>query len=461
MGIKLNALDKLFLQLETPTTPMHVGGLLVFEEPQNGAGDANARFDKLRQARVCADPFNWQLHSPKGRAPSWRPVSDVDVRAHVKRSLLSSSGDDDQLMKTVSELHSTPIDQSRPMWECHVVDGLDDGRYGVYYKIHHACIDGVSGIKRMQSALSDTPDADTVPLWAEKRKQPRAPKRNRLSRRARLARTATSLTSQASAVPEIGRALFNMARQARRDPSNLTSMPYSAPKSSLNQMVSDRRSFAFQRLPLSGVREIGKAAGATVNEVALALCSSVLRDLLLSRGELPDKPLIAMLPVSLRSEGEGPAGNRVSSVLCNLGTHIADPVERLETIAASSRHSKDMIRKMSKDAAAAYSLVVAFPAIAMQLLGKASLAPLPFNVVVSNVPGPRTPLYERGARLEAIYPVSLLFERQAINFTLISYLDTLDFGLIACRKAVPDLRSVAGNLQTAYETLRQAVLGHN
>ena len=457
--MKLSAMDKLFLRLETPTTPMHVGGLLVFRPPErDAASHLDERFDDYRKSRACADPFNWRLHAPLGRQPTWRPVEQVDFDVHVQRCSVPAPGSDEQLMSTISKLHTPAIDQSRPMWQCHTIEGLSGGRFGVYYKIHHACIDGVSGIKRMQNALSDNPDADTVPLWAEKRATSRKVDRARLPTRARIAKAAAILRAQASAVPEIGRALIGMARDARNDPDNLTSMPYSAPNSLLNRMVSSERGFAFQRLPLEGVREIGKAAGATVNEVALAICSTVLRDLLLRAGALPDRPLIAMLPVSLRSGDDGPGGNLVTSMLCNLGTHILDPGERLRTIVASSNHSKKLIRTLSKDAAAAYSLVVAFPAIAMQLLGAAAIAPLPFNVVVSNVPGPRTPLYDRGAELEAIYPVSLLFERQAINFTLISYLDTLDFGLIACRKAVPDLQRVARELVTAYAALRSAAL---
>jgi WS/DGAT/MGAT family acyltransferase len=455
MATKLGSMDKLFLQLETATTPMHVGGLLLFRPPPDASPSfVLDHFSRYSDSRVCAQPFNWLLQP--GRKPSWREVSSVDMNAHIHRRMLSSSGSDEFLMETISGLHSTPIDQSRPMWECYPIDGLNGGRFGVYYKIHHACIDGVSAIKRMQNALSTSPDIDTPPLWAEKRTEARAKKRERPALPKRLAKAVAALRGQAGGVAEITATLASMLRSARRDRSKLTSLPYSSPQTALNGMVSARRNFAFQRLPLSGVREIGKAAGATVNDVALAICSAALRDLLIRTNQLPDRPLIAMVPVSLRELSDGAAGNAVTSILCNLGTHIADPLERLATIVESTRHGKQLIRKMSKDAAVAYSLFVMFPAIAMQLMGAAKIAPLPFNVVVSNVPGPRAQLYERGASLEAIYPVSLLFERQAVNFTLISYLDTLDFGLLACAEAIPDLQRVARDITAAYDQLRVA-----
>lgn len=455
MATRLGSMDKLFLQLETPTTPMHVGGLLVFRAPE-GASPSFVldHFSRYSDARACAPPFNWVLQP--GRNPSWRGAPSVDLDAHVRRRMLSASGSDEYLMETISQLHSAPIDRSRPMWECYPIDGLEGGRFGVYYKIHHACIDGVSAIKRMQRSLSDSPEDDTPPLWANA--EAAAPERtgSRRSRREKLSAALTNLRQRAGALPEIGGTLAAMVGDARRDRSMLASLPYSSPPTVLNKMVCARRNFAFQRLPLEGVREVGKATGATVNEVALAICASALRELLLRSRQLPERPLIAMVPVSLRELTDGRAGNAVTSILCNLGTHIADPLERLETIVASSHHGKQLIRKMSSDAAVAYNLLVMFPAIAMQLLGAARVAPLPFNVVVSNVPGPRAQLYERGAALEAIYPVSLLFERQAINVTLISYLDTLDFGLLSCAEAVPDLHGFARDIAAAFEQLRVA-----
>jgi len=213
-------------------------------------------------------------------------------------------------------------------------------------------------------------------------------------------------------------------------------------------------------LPLAEVRAIGKAADATVNEVALTICGTVLRNELLRHGELPDRPLAAMVPVSLHAvSGDGAAGNAVSSILCNLATHVADPAERLRLVTASSRDAKQLIRQMSPEAAEAFSLVVGFPAIGAMLLGRYARFRLPFNVVVSNVPGPRAPLYDRGARLDAIHPVSLLWEREAVNITLISYRDTLDVGLVACAEAVPDLQRTARDMRDAFDELHHAVLG--
>ena len=232
-----------------------------------------------------------------------------------------------------------------------------------------------------------------------------------------------------------------------------------APPTLINQRVSRRRSVAWSRLSLSGVRDIARGSNTTINEVVLALVSTVLRDLMAARGSVPDRPLIAMVPLSLRDESGGDDGNRVTCILCNLATDEPLPIRRLQTIAASSRDGKRLVRSMSKDAATAYSMALAFPAIMAQMAGFAHRFPLPFNVVVSNVPGPRESLYLNGAELEAIYPVSALFERQSLNITLVSSGDQLNVGMVGCERALPDLPDLVPQLEDAYDELRHLVLG--
>jgi WS/DGAT/MGAT family acyltransferase len=438
MSQRLGALDQLFLRLETPTTPMHVGGVLIFGR----AREAAPRLEALRATPVRTSPFDCVLSGPSAR-PTWAQVTGAAPPVgHVQ---LDPPGDDATLMATVSRLHSGHLGRDGMLWECHLIEGLTGDRFALYYKMHHACIDGVSAIRRLERALSPDPDRATPPIWAC---EP-PPRRERPAAGA----PRPGLGSGLRAAAEIGGVLGRLALAAPdRDPGR-TATPYTAPPTPLNELLSADRSVAWRRLPLAGVREIAGAAGVTVNEVALALCSAVLRADLLERGALPDRPLVAMIPVSLHGSRDA-GGNHVSSILCKLGTEIADPAERLRAIARSSAAGKQMIRAMSPGAAAAFSLVYTFPAVMAQLAGLARFSALPWNVVVSNVSGPREQLYCDGAPLEAIYPVSLLFERQALNITLVSCRDHLDIGLLACTRAVGDVAAIAAGLERAYEELR-------
>ncbi len=276
---------------------------------------------------------------------------------------------------------------------------------------------------------------------------------------AQLRRTLSAAGGQARAMAELTRAMRElMARVGAGDEA--ATAPFSAPPTGINNMLSRRRTVAWQRLPLADIRAIGSRVGATVNEVVLALCSTAVRGLLQRRGDLPARPLVAMIPVALRDvQSDDNAGNAVSSIICNLATHLADPLERFHAVVASSQEGKRFIRSMSPDAAVSFGLVSNFPAIAATLLGVYDRFRLPFNIVVSNVPGPDSPRYESGAHLDAIVPVSMLWQREALNVTLISYQGHLDMGLVACAEAIPDLARLGDELHAAFVELRDLVLG--
>jgi WS/DGAT/MGAT family acyltransferase len=438
MATPLGMLDRLFLQLESPTTPMHVGGVLVFRS----ARAAGARLAQLRAAAVQASPFDWVLGNRRGR-PAWERITGaMPPVGHLHLA----GGADAALMAAVSRLHGPHLDRARPLWECHLIEGLADDRFALYFKIHHACIDGVSAIRRLEASLDTDPAVRTPPPWASA--PPPRPPRTTAHR--------ASLGDSARTTVEVGRWLGRLALAARdRDPAR-TASPYTAPPTPLNDLLGAGRQVAWQRLPLAGIRAIASAAGVTLNEVALALCGAMLRAHLTERGALPDRPLVAMVPVSLRGAGDH-AGNQVGSILVKLGTDLADPRARLRAVAASSAAGKQMIRAMSPAAAAAFSLAYTFPAVVAQLAGLARFAVPPFNVVISNVAGPQRQLYFDGAPLEAIYPVSLLFERQALNITLVSCRDHLDIGLLACARSIGDVHGLAAGLVDGYLELGAAL----
>ncbi len=455
MTRRLSSLDDLFLKLETPATPMHVAALLVFE----GDGvDAPERLARLRGADVRTGPFDWRLRQSglPGWPPSWETVDGVDVAAHVGVRRVDRPGGPSEVMAAVSSLYGGPLGRDRPLWECHLLDGLEGGRYGYYYKVHHAAIDGMTAIRRMQQGLQTAPsDEPTPPLWQHV-PPPRASRPPRPPRGVGSILAAPYRAARVAA--EIAGMMGRLAPSGARPPYRAVA-PFTAPPSTIlnRPTTSGGRRIAWTRLPLARVRAVGRAAGATVNEVFLALLAGVLRDWLLARRALPRRPLVAMVPVSLRRDGEGEGGVDATAILCNLATHLGDRRARLDAITASSKHGKRLVHDLSHEAAFLWAMVAMTPAIVAMQLGVYAHTPLPFNVVVSNVPGPRAPLFDGRSRLEAIYPVSMLWDRQALNVTLMGCGDDLCVGLVATLEPIRDLEAVARAIRDELDALEAAV----
>ncbi len=441
MGMeRLSALDNVFLQLESEKTPMHVGGVLVFEPPSDRPAFAHALALSLRRPVACAPPFDRRLRrSPLPFSPaSWAPVPAFEPGTHVFEAAVAEPGTCEDLWELVARLHRARLDLGQPPWECHVLTGLERGRFGIYYKVHHAAVDGVSGLRRMQNSLSAGPDDETPPLWQEKRTHARA--RSRPTR------------SRLKVGLEVAAALRAFVSEQRAHPDELPGL-YGAPLTSMNRMLSERRTIRSIDLDLPRAHQIAADAGATVNDLALALVTGALRRYLGARGELPSRPLVAFVPVSLHDEtSRDQLSNRVCSVLVYLPVQLGEARARLASIHAAMRRTKAFIRGLSPEANTALSMVGGMPALVGEMLGLTGLLPLPFNVVVSNVPGPRQPLYCSGARLEGLYPVSALFERQGLNVTLVSYLDRLSIGLLGCPD-VCDLSAMTQAFSAAWEEL--------
>jgi diacylglycerol O-acyltransferase len=256
-------------------------------------------------------------------------------------------------------------------------------------------------------------------------------------------------------IPVVARGLFEMFREAAR--RGETAAPYQAPKTILNVPISGARRFAAQSWPIERLRAVGKAGGGTLNDAVLAMCAGALRRYLLEQGALPEEPLIAMIPVSIRpKDAEEHYGNAVSAILCNLATHLDDPLLRLEAIRRSMQVGKNALSGMSREAIVNMGVLMAVPMLIGQLLGLDGRTRPAFNVTISNVPGPKKPLYWNGARMEGIYPVSIVTDGQALNITLTSYVDHLEFGLIGCRKSLPHLQHLLGHLEDSLAELERA-----
>jgi diacylglycerol O-acyltransferase len=333
----------------------------------------------------------------------------------------------------------------------HLIEGLEDGRYGVYFKVHHSLVDGVSALRLLAKMLSDDPDERGMPApWAPRASRPRPPRQDNAPGRDPLA----LLGDAFGLVPALARTV----NRALKEQSG--SLSLSAPKSMFNVPITGARRFAAQSWPIERIRRIGKASEATVNDVVLAMCSGALRNYMQSLEALPDSPLIAMVPVSLHGEetnSQDGGGNNIGVVMCNLGTHYADPAERLATVHRSMAEGKDALRDMSPMQILAMSALGISPLAVWPLLRITGSVRPPFNLVISNVPGPRQPMYWNGARLGGLYPLSIPLEGQALNITCTSYSDEIAFGLTGCRRTVPHLQRLLGYLDAELAALEEAV----
>lgn len=442
--------DSVFLLAETREHPMHVGGLMLFEPPE---GSGPEFVGEIYHAMVTHQEFQPLFRQRPATIlggianVGWSYDDAIDVDYHVRRSALPVPGRVRDLLELTSLQHSTLLDRHRPLWEAHVVEGLNDGRFAVYAKFHHALVDGVSALRLMQRALSADPrDHEVRTPWnLPRRRNPRPDGGSGLK----------ALATTAGSVAAWGPSAVSLARAALVE-QQLT-LPFAAPRTMFNVKIGGARRCAAQSWSLDRVKAVKRAAGVTVNDVVLAMCAGALRYYLAEQNALPDTPLVSMVPVSLRSEAEADSGgNMVGTILCNLATNIDDPAQRLETISESMRRNKKVFSELPRGQALALSAFNMAPLALAAIPGVVSSIRPPFNIVISNVPGAAEPMYWRGARLDGNYPLSIALDGQALNITLASNAGHLDFGLVGCRRSVPHLQRLLGHLETALKDLERA-----
>ena len=447
--------DSLFLVGESREHPMHVAGLQLWEPP----ADAGPDFVRdIHEEMVKHDQFQPTFRKHPARMLggisnlTWAFDDDVDIDYHLRRSALPRPGRVRDLLELASRLHGTLLDRHRPLWEAHLIEGLDDGRFAVYVKFQHSLIDGVSAQRLFIRAM--TPDPEDREVRVPWTLGPKKRERTEVATRSPL----QSLVDTAGSVAGLAPSAWTVTKAALIE-QQLT-LPFRAPKTMFNVNIGGARRVAAQSWPIARIRAVKSAAGAgvTVNDVVLAMCSGALRKYLSEQDALPDSPLIAMVPVNLRSEGEQDAGgNMVGTILCNLATDVEDPAKRLELITTSMRENKQVFADLPQTQALALSAFL-MSGLAMGLLpGFVSSAPPPFNLVISNVPGAREPMYWAGARLDGNYPFSIPLDGQALNITLTNNADNLDFGLVGCRRNVPHLQRLLIHLEDSLAELERAV----
>lgn len=446
--------DLIFLLGESREHPMHVGGLALYEIP-DGAGPEFVW--ELYEDIVTNTEFQPTFRKHPGTVLGgvanigWTYDKDVDLDYHLRRSALPTPGRIRDLFELTSRLHGTLLDRHRPLWEGHLIEGLPDNRFAVYTKLHHSLIDGVSALKLTERALSTDPeDTEVRAPWTLPAKKKRVEQQG-----GGLGRALRTVGDTAGSVLGLGPSSVKLARAALVE-QQLT-LPFGAPKTMFNVKIGGARRVAAQSWPLERIKRIKKAAGVTVNDVVLAMCSGALRAYLIEHDALPDTPLISMVPVSLRSEAEAHAGgNMVGSILCNLATDVEDPAVRLATISESMAGNKKVFSELPRMQAMALSAALLSPLALAVVPGVLGNVPPPFNIVISNVPGPRQPMYWKGARLDGNYPLSIAMDGQAMNITLVSNGDQLDFGIVGCRRTIPHLQRLLGHLEDSLKELERA-----
>jgi diacylglycerol O-acyltransferase len=457
--------DSFFLLNETRQTPMHVGGVNLFTLPDGAdetefLGDLGALLGQPGNLRF---PFGQRLKlGPLGVAGPifWEDDEQLDLDYHVRHSALAKPGRYRELFSLVSRLHSTLLDRSRPLWEMHLIEGLQKRQFATYMKAHHCAMDGAASMHLTHSMLST--NARTRAKHSPFSREAEAAYRKRIGAQSAAPRpqprdlkaVAEVIKAQLGSAGNIAQALGRYANVWFGRGGDLSVPWRQIPRTSFNTRVSGARRFVAQSWPFARVRAMGKAFDGTFNDAVLAMCSGALRRHLIEEGGVPRHSLKAMAPISLRAEGDVDSANAVSFLTADLATNIADPAKRMRAIQQSMRAGKQQLSGMTRSEIELYTILTQGPMLLSTILGLASRFPA-FSTVISNVPGPREPMYWNGARLEGIYPASIPFHGFAMNITLVSYAENIDFGIIACRRSVPHVQRLIDYLEDSLVELEQ------
>ncbi len=487
---QLTSLDTQFLAMESSRRYGHVGGLAIYDPSTAPGGELTAK-DLCRMVgeRIhLLPPFRWKLVKVPFDLdhPYWVEDPDFDLDFHIRETAAPPPGDERRLGEQVARIFARPLDRAHPLWELYLIHGLEGGKVGMLTKMHHAAIDGVSGAEILGVLLDLQPEGRQVPPpeevdVAEVGRRvpsdlemlgrgllglPRQPLRMLRSLPATVPNVADIPGAHAvPGMPTLGRATNRLKRFVRGTPDGgvLETTSARAPRTRFNGRISAHRRFAYGSLPLDSLKALKDELGIKLNDVVVALCATAVRDWLLERDELPDDPLVAMIPVSVRTEEErGTFGNRVSMMIAPIPTDEEDPRARLlkahETMKSAKERHRALPAELLTNATAFIPPAINARAarVTMEITGR--VRP-PLNLVISNVPGPRVPLYCAGARLEANYPVSVISDGVGLNITVMSYLDHVDFGIVADRDQIDDAWPLMDGLERALDELCEVICG--
>ena len=450
----LTAVDQLFLLLESRKQPMHVGGLFLFELPADAQGaDSDFVYQLVQQMQTSKVPPSFPFNQVLEHLLFWKQDESFHVEHHFRHVALPRPARVRELLMYVSKEHGRLLDRAMPLWECHIIEGIapetENGpeRFALYFKIHHSLVDGIAAMRLIQKSLSQSPDEPmTLPVWSLMARH-----RNQVDALIPAGRSFTRIIKEqlSTIKPVFTELLDNIKHHGDEDYVGT----FDAPMSVLNCRISASRRIAAQSYDMPRFRNIAEKLNVNMNDVILAVCSGALRRYLLALDALPSKPLIAFVPMSLRSDSSA-TGNQVSFLLANLGTHLNDPMRRLTLIHDTMNSGKRRFRRMNQAQVINYS-AIAYAWEGINVLTGLFPKKQAFNLIISNVPGAKKPLYWNGAPLKALYPASIVVDGQAMNITLATYLDKIEFCITACSKVLPHVQDMLMLIEEELDLLEQ------
>jgi diacylglycerol O-acyltransferase len=455
MASPIPMLDLMFFLTETPDNPRHVGAVLLFERPKRGGARVVLEIVDAYRRSTPVPPFNRIPVFRTSGLPEWQEVEALDMEAHVQHMALPAPGTDAQLHQLVAELHAPMLERSRPGWKVFVIDGLERERFAVFVKVHHALVDGESGIELVQRSLSRSPRDKRIRSVLATRleappktaaKEPTAEHEGPVSG---LARTAVS----------VGLGALRLAEETLaglRGFSTDETRPFTAPLTPMNEPIHNARAITHVMIPLAAMKSVSRAWSATLNDVALCVLDAAMNRYLRELRKAPDRPLVAICPVSLQDKEAKRASTEVSIFWTPLGTPTATLARRMREVIAHTREAKQRIHSLPKDVAYAYSVLTFAIGETLALVPRQTADFfLPANVLISNVRGPDEPLYLNGARLEALCPVSTLISGMGLNITFMSYAGQVVIGFTANAAAMPDVAHLGRYTLDAFAALER------
>lgn len=458
---RLSVADSAFISFESEQATMHVAALLIFDlPPRSNEGYCQRLYQRLRRYKKAQYPFDQKVALRAARLPVWETVDHFDIDQHLFYHELDEPADRNTLHELVSSLHEGILERDRPLWEYHVIGGMKKRRFAIYIKIHHAYADGITLSSWINSSFGETRSAKTVtPLWAISHGERKA----RQSGEFHMIDAGRKLLDQQLLSARVAAGLTRVGSQLLLEKSGLThnaiSLPFSAPRTRLNEPLTADRQLATASIPIDRVDRIRKAARVSLNQVAISCLDEALNRYLRDLGDAPERPLVIAMPVSLRRGGRGEQdrGNEVCMVLVELAAATDDPYIRLRDVGTKLRYVRHQVDELPAQAMMGYSMLMGTIALGVEAVGADKYVSPMSNLVVSNVPGPRRTLYLAGSRLLEHYPVSAIMRDQQLNITLYSYDQGLHFGIVATRK-LENLARLGSYIHDAFENLERAVL---
>lgn len=445
-------MDLMSYLLESVDSPTHVGFLQVFKPANGTASEVVQRVLKAYRTKPVGPPFNYYPVFSRFSMPKWAQAEDFDTAYHIRHAAVPTPGSDRQVIDMVMDLHAGMMDRSRPGWIAYVIEGLEDNCFAIYWKVHHAYIDGASAILRLNASMSKTEDdLEVIPLWGPLF-EPSKPKKE-LTLSDLLTQTGQGIGTQAKVMREIAQSLTRSIKQARGQLNRESPLPFSAPKSVYNKPVYATRNLGVGVTEVDRFIKIAKKQNVSVNEVALTIVGAALDRYGETHSETTDGQLVAACPMAVRKDGDTDASTQIAAIQIKLGDSSMSIRQRLDQVAASSRDAKEEAAQMSREALMGYLVLLGGAATVVSKSALSEYVPPISSVNVSNVAGPRHRCYLSGAEMIRSYPLSTLAGGSAINITLASLSGQMNFAVIADAKAIPDAQEIADFMLEALDEL--------